>query len=111
MSVSTGKLPVSTGKSREHSRGSLRGDPQCVLHRQSLNLRGHFRGHLRVHPRAHFREHFRERVRGSNFAVRVLCACLIRRKTPESCKRNPLNDSTYNTFMRVMILKRMVGRD
>ena len=47
-----------------------------VLHRKSLNLRGHFRGHLRVHSRVHFREHFRERVRGSNFAVRVLCACL-----------------------------------
>ena len=26
--------------------------------------------------RGHFREHFRERVRGSNFAVRVLCALL-----------------------------------
>ena len=25
---------------------------------------------------AHFREHFRERVRGSDFAVRVLCAFL-----------------------------------
>ena len=25
----------------------------------------------------HFREHFRERVRGSNFAVRMLCACLM----------------------------------
>ena len=51
--------------SREHSRGSLRGDS-----------RGHFRGHLRVHSRVHFREHFRERVRGSNFVVRVPCACL-----------------------------------
>ena len=51
-----------------------------VLHRQrieSVNLRGHFRGHLRVHSRVHFREHFRERVRGSNFAVCVLCASLI----------------------------------
>ena len=43
---------------------------------KKLNLRGHFRGHLRVHSRRHFREHFRERVRGSNFAVRVLCAFL-----------------------------------
>ena len=40
---------------------------------KNLNLRGHFRGHLRAHSRVHFREHFRERVRGSNFAVRVLC--------------------------------------
>ena len=28
--------------------------------------------------RGHFREHFRERVRGSDFAVRVLCAFLTR---------------------------------
>ena len=48
----------------------------CALHRKSLNLRGHFRGHFCVHSRGHFREHFRERVRGSNFAVRVLCALL-----------------------------------
>ena len=47
-----------------------------VLHRESLNLRGHFRGHLRVHSFVHFREHFRERVRGSNVAVRLLCAFL-----------------------------------
>ena len=38
---------------------------------------GRFRGHLGVHSRVHFREHFRERGRGSNFAVRVLCAFLI----------------------------------
>ena len=48
----------------------------AILYRRNLNFRGHFRGHLRVHSRVHFREHFRERVRGSNFAVRVLCACL-----------------------------------
>ena len=30
-----------------------------------------------VHYYVHFREHFCERVRGSNFAVRVLCAVLI----------------------------------
>ena len=64
--------------SREHSRGSLRGDPlvHFTQKQKKLNLRGHFRGHLRVHSRVHFREHFRERVRGSNFTVRVLCACL-----------------------------------
>ena len=41
-----------------------------------LNFRGHFRGHLRVHSRVHFPDHFRKRIRGSNFAVRVLCAFL-----------------------------------
>ena len=60
----------------EHSRGSLRGDPLVRFTQKSLNLRGHFRGHLRVHSRGHFRDHFRERVRGSNFAVRMLCAFL-----------------------------------
>ena len=50
--------------------------PSGVFYRRNLNFRGHFRGHLRVHSRVHFREHFRERVRGSNFAVRVLCARL-----------------------------------
>ena len=49
----------------------------CALHRKSLNLREHFRGHVRVHSRGHFREHFCERVRGSNFAVRALCALLM----------------------------------
>ena len=64
--------------SRQHSRGSLRGDPLVrFTQKKKLNLRGHFRGHLRVHSRGHFREHFRERVRGSNFAVRMLCAFLI----------------------------------
>ena len=73
--VSTGKFPVSTGKFyREHSRGSRRGDRLVCFAQKGINLRGHFRGHLRVHSRVHFREHFRERVRGSNFAVRVLCA-------------------------------------
>ena len=62
--------------SREHSRGSLRGDPLVWFTQKNLNLRGHFRGHLRVHSRVHFREHFRERVRGSDFAVRMLCTCL-----------------------------------
>ena len=63
--------------SGENSRGSFRGDPLVrFAQKKNLNLRGHFRGHLRVHSRVHFREHFRERVRGSNFAVRVLCACL-----------------------------------
>ena len=42
----------------------------------STEFRGHFRGNLRVHFRVHFRERFRERLRGSNFAVRVLCAFL-----------------------------------
>ena len=50
---------------------------------KSLNFRGRFCGH---HSSVHFREHFRERVRGLNFAVRVLCAflihCLHRHKTP-----------------------------
>ena len=70
--VSTGKFPVST---------LVRvfvGTLWCVLHTKHFNLRGHFRGHLRVHSRVHFREHLRERVRGSNFAVRVLYACLTR---------------------------------
>ena len=62
--------------SREHWKMSLRGDPLVRFTQKSLNLRGHFRGHLRVHSRGHFRDHFRERVRGSNFAVRVLCAFL-----------------------------------
>ena len=56
--------------------GVFEGTLWRALHRKSLNLRGHFRGHLRVHSRGHFREHFCERVRGSNFAVRVLCALL-----------------------------------
>ena len=64
--------------SREHSLRSLRGDPLVRFTETNLNLGGHFRGHLRVHSRVHLREHFRERVRGSNFAVRVLCACLKR---------------------------------
>ena len=59
------------GKSPETSWG-----PSGAFYTDSLNLRVHFRGHLRVHSRAHFREHFLERVRGSNFAVRVLCARL-----------------------------------
>ena len=37
----------------------------CVLHTESLNLRGHFRGHLRGHSRVHFREHLRKTVRMS----------------------------------------------
>ena len=72
--VSTGKFPVSTLV------GVFVGTLWCILHRKNLNLRGHFRGHLRVHSRGHFREHFRERVRGSNFAVRVLCAFLTKSK-------------------------------
>ena len=58
--------------------GVFVGTPWCVLHR-ILNFRGHFRGYLRAHFRVHFHEHFRERVRGSNFAVRVLCAFLRHR--------------------------------
>ena len=78
--VSTEKFPVSTRKFPVSTLvGVFVGILWCILHRTSLNLRGHFRGHLRVHSRGHFREHFRERVRGSNFAVRVLCAFL--RKT------------------------------
>ena len=79
ISVSTGKFPVSTGKFPVSTGKGVVfvGTLKCVLHRQSLSLRGHFRGHLRVHSCVHFREHFRKRVRGSNFAVRVLCACLI----------------------------------
>ena len=61
----------------------------CVLHRKSLSLRGHFRGHLRVHSRGHFREHFRERVRGSNFAVRVLCAFLTLRDPLKDFPKGP----------------------
>ena len=42
--------------SREHSRGSLRGEPLVrFTQKKKLNLRGHFRGHLRVHSRGHFR--------------------------------------------------------
>ena len=52
--------------------------PGEAFYTEILNFRGDFRGHLRVHSRVHFREHFAERVRGSNFAVRVLCAFLIR---------------------------------
>ena len=59
--VCTAKFPVSTVD---------------AVSPEILNLRGHFRGYLRVHTRVHFCEHFRERVRGSNFAVRVLCAFL-----------------------------------
>ena len=58
--------------------------------RESLNLRGHFRGHLRVHSHVHFREHFRERVRGSNFAVRVLCAFLNGRSNHCSRALSPI---------------------
>ena len=59
--MSTGKFPVSTEKFPVSTLvGVFVGTLQCVLHRQSLNLRGHFRGHLRVHSRVHFREHFRE---------------------------------------------------
>ena len=76
--MSTRKFPVSTLV------GVFVGILWCVLHRTSLNLRGHFRGHLRVHSRGHFREHFRERVRGSNFAVRVLCAFLNTGVSPSS---------------------------
>ena len=75
--VSTGKIPVGTGKFPVSTLvGVFVGILWCVLHRKSLNLRGHFREHFRVHSRGRFREHFRERVRGSNFAVRVLCAFL-----------------------------------
>ena len=75
--VSTEKFPVSTRQFPVSTLvGVFVGILWCILHRTSLNLRGHFRGHLRVHSRGHFREHFRERVRGSNFAVRVLCAFL-----------------------------------
>ena len=75
--VSTGKFPVSTGNFPASTLvGVFVGALWCALHRKSLNLRGHFRGHLRGHSRGHFREDFRERVRGSNFAVRVLCALL-----------------------------------
>ena len=79
--VSTGKFPVGTGKFPVSTLvGVFVGILWCVLHRKSLNLRGHFRGHFRVHSRGRFREHFRERVRGSNFAVRVLCAFLKSRR-------------------------------
>ena len=75
--VSTGNFPVSTGNFPVSTLvGAFVGTLWCALHRKSLNLHGHFRGHLRVHSRGHFREHFRERVRGSNVAVRVLCALL-----------------------------------
>ena len=77
--VSTGNFPVSTGNFPVSTLvGVFVGTLWCALHRRSLNHRRHFRGHLRVHSRGHFREHFRESVRGSNFAVRVLCALLIR---------------------------------
>ena len=69
--VSTEKFPVSTGKFPVSTLvGVFAGTLWCVLHRKNLDLRRH----PRVHSRVHFREHFRERVRGSNFAVRVLCA-------------------------------------
>ena len=72
--VSTEKFPVSTRKFPVSTLvGVFVGILWCVLHRTSLNLRGHFRGHLRVHSRGHFREHFREsswvKFRGS----RALC--------------------------------------
>ena len=60
---------------REHSPGSVQG-PSGAFHTENLNLRGDFRGHLRIRSRVHFHDHSRERVRGSNFAVRVLCAFL-----------------------------------
>ena len=47
-----------------------------AFYTEILYLRGHFCGCLCVHSRVHFREHFHERVRGSNFAVRVLCVFL-----------------------------------
>ena len=76
--VSTGKFSVSTGEFPMSTLvGVFVGILWGVLHRKYLSLRGHFRGHLRVLSRGHFREHFRERVRGSNFAVRMLCAFLI----------------------------------
>ena len=56
---------------REHcqiSSGSLRGDP---LVRFAQKASTYFRGHLHIHSRVH-----RERVRGSNFAVCVLCTFL-----------------------------------
>ena len=91
ISVSTGKYPVSTGKFPVSTLvGVFVGTLLCVLHRQSLNLRGHFRGRLRVHSRVHFREHFRERARGSKFSVRVLCAFL----TEDYCKKVPCKFNT-----------------
>ena len=54
--VSTGNFPVSTRKFPVSTLvGVFVGILWCVLHRTSLNLRGHFRGHLRVHSRGHFR--------------------------------------------------------
>ena len=47
--------------------------PFGAFETENVNLRGHFRGHLRVHSRVRCRE----RVRGSHFAVRMLCAFLI----------------------------------
>ena len=63
-----------------------------MFYTEILNFRVHFRGYLRVHYRVHFREHFRERVRGSNFAVRGLCAFLrkwnCQNHFPEIAKQN-----------------------
>ena len=67
--VHTVKLPASTVVGVFVGGGAFTQKPSTLC--------GHFHGHLRVHSRVHFREHFRERVRGSNFAVRVLCAFLI----------------------------------
>ena len=104
VSVSTGEFPVSAGKIKfpvSTLVGVFAGILWCVLHRKRLNLLGHFRGHLRVHSRAHFHEHFRERVRGSNFAVRVLCACLnmgfINRSTA-TCESAPFSEGFQMVF-------------
>ena len=70
--------------SREHSRGSLRGDPLVRFTQKTTST---FVGiSMDIFVYTHFREHIRERVRGSNFAVRVLCACL---RKPNRVLRSP----------------------
>ena len=77
--------------SREHCRGSLRGDPVV------LSL--HVYGHLHVHSRVHFREHFRARVRGSHFAIRVLCAFVEIHRLYELRREGLLENKEMNYWL------------
>ena len=59
---------------REHSRGSLRGE----FDTENVNLHRGVSVDIFVYTsRVQFHAHFLERVRGSNFAVCVLCAWLM----------------------------------
>ena len=54
----------------------------------------------------HFREHVLERVRGSNFAVRVLCAFLIKSRsfemTPNTCLWVPTPAKTHTLVFKMI---------